>query len=92
MQFHTASRKFEKRSIKKSINQLDVAFKFLCTYTSKSVSKAFDVLFRPSPALFCRIKAIECVFRLLITKEMNKNRVQNAWRYNLFDMQYEDEN
>lgn len=77
LQFCTASMEHEKRSITKTINLLDAALRFVWMCTSASLSKAFEVSFISSPGLFFCIKAIECVFRLLITKEMNKNRLQS---------------
>lgn len=63
------SMEYEKGSITKSIVHLDVALKLVWPYTSDHLSKALGVSFRESPGLFCRNKAIACLFSFFTVKE-----------------------
>lgn len=58
MQFRTVSIKYEKTSITKSKNLVDVALKFAWGYTDGSLPNAFELSFASSPVLLYFIETI----------------------------------
>lgn len=78
MQFRTAGIEYEKRSITRAIEHLQVALKIILEYTGERLSRAFEVSVWWSSRLFFCIKAMEYVLKLFITKEMNRNRAPNG--------------